>query len=95
MRIFLMACLAVVVLAAGAVFLLGSAQQPTGYAYTTTGARPEMGWVWRQPVESAPQASSMSKMSDTSGGNCRSTGAWTYIITDFRGTPTADPVCRL
>ncbi len=95
MRVFLTACLAVVVLAIGAVFLLGSAQQPSGYAYSTTAARPEMGWVWRQPVETAPQSSAMSKTSEASDGNCRSAGVWTYIVTDFRGTRTADPVCRL
>ncbi len=97
MRVFLIACLATVVLAVAALYVLGSVQEPTGVAYSTGATRTDPSWSWREPVSyatSAPQNASMSKMSDTSAKDCRSAGTWTYMRTDFAGTPTADPICH-
>jgi hypothetical protein len=47
MRAFLAACLALVVIGAGGYFFLGSVQEPSGVAYTTSGARISTGWSWR------------------------------------------------
>ncbi|MEX0751642.1 MAG: hypothetical protein WD073_01775 [Xanthobacteraceae bacterium] len=96
MRVFLISCLAIVVLAIAALYVLGSVQEPSGVAFSSTATRVETRWSWREPVSetaAAPQQMSMS-MAETSVADCGRAGTWTYLRTDFAGTATADPICR-
>jgi hypothetical protein len=96
MRAFIISCLAIIVVAIGAFWILGSAQKPADVAFSTPETRVDPGQGWRQEVSAKPgaQTSSMSKMSEAApAASCGKPDAWTYMVTDFFGTPTADPVC--
>jgi len=45
MRVFLVACIAIIVLACGAVFSLGAIQQSTAAAFSTDGTRIDPSWA--------------------------------------------------
>jgi hypothetical protein len=47
MRAFLVACLAIVVIGAGAYYFVNATQKPAGVAYTTDSARIDPKWSWR------------------------------------------------
>jgi hypothetical protein len=100
MRVFLIACLATVILAVGGLFALASVQRPAGVAYTTEGARISPSWSWRQMVTRAKAAPSntgsmtMAQSNETMAEDCNATSAWSYIMVDFRDTPTADVSCE-
>lgn len=100
MRVFIIACLATVILAVGGLFALASVQRPAGLAYTTEGARISPSWSWRQMVtrtKAAPsnQASmTVPQASEAMAEDCDVSSAWSYILVDFRDSPTADPSCE-
>jgi hypothetical protein len=48
MRVFLAACLAIVILAAAGYFATSMAQRLSGVAYTTEGARIKQSWTYRR-----------------------------------------------
>lgn len=54
MRAFLVACLAFVVIGAGGYYVLNSLQEPSGAAYTASGARIDPDWSWRLATTTAP-----------------------------------------
>ncbi|HET7680138.1 MAG TPA: hypothetical protein VFK79_08415 [Xanthobacteraceae bacterium] len=99
MRVFLVACLAVVVLGLGAVLALNSVQKPTGTRYTTEGARISPAWSIRQ-VFSKPKAApktvamAMPASDGVADENCDVSSAWAMILADFRDSPTAEPTCE-
>jgi hypothetical protein len=99
MRVFLVSCLAVVVLALGAVLALNSVQKPSGTRYTTEGARISPAWSIRQ-VFSKPKAGpktvamAMPTSDSTADENCDVSSAWAMILADFRDSPTAEPTCE-
>jgi fatty acid desaturase len=74
MRAFLLACLAIVVIAIGGYFLLGSLQQPTGVANTSDAARITTNWSWRRP---------------TTSSECDARKWWQWIFVDF-GDPSGE-----
>jgi hypothetical protein len=99
MRVFLVSCLAVVVLALGAVLALNSVQKPTGTRYTTEGARISPAWSVRQVFsrsKAAPKtvAMAMPASENTSDENCDVSSAWTMILADFSSSPTTEPTCE-
>jgi len=99
MRVFLVSCLAVVVLALGAVLALNSVQKPTGTRYTTEGARISPSWSIRQvfsKTKASPQTVSLAMPSSDSVAdeNCDVSSAWTLILADFSSSPTTDPTCE-
>lgn len=97
MRVFLIACLAIVVLGVGAFLTLGSVQKPAGTVYTTDGARISQKWTWRQVVarpKAAPQNVSMAMPAVGAVAEDCSAGAWSYILADFSSTTTADIDCE-
>ena len=47
MGAFVAACLAFIVLGAGGYFGLSAMQQPSGAAFTSSGAQIDPGWSWR------------------------------------------------
>ena len=99
MRVFLIACLAIVVIAVGAFLTLGAAQKPAGAVYTTDGARISPKWSWRQMIgkpKAAPQTVAMA-LPAASGAltdDCDVYSAWSWILADFLSTATTDPTCE-
>lgn len=99
MRVFLIACLAVVVLGVGAFYALSKVQRPAGTYYTTDGARISPKWSWRQMIgkpKAAPQtvAMAMPQAGGALADDCDVYSAWGWILADFSSTPTADPTCE-
>lgn len=99
MRVFLIACLAVLVLALGAFFTLNSVQKRAGTIYTSDGARINPKWSLRQVFsrpKAAPQTVAMA-MPQSEGmvdDECAVTSAWAMIMADFSSSPTAEPSCE-
>lgn len=98
MRVFLVSCLAIVVLALGAFLSLNVIQKPAGARYTTEGARIDPAWSFRQVfsrAKAAPKtvAMSMPTSDGLAEGNCVSS-AWAMIVADFTDTPTSEAVCE-
>lgn len=98
MRVFLISCLAVVILGLGAVLALNSVQKPSGARYTTEGARISPSWSIRQVFskpKAAPQTVAMAMpSSDGTAENCDVSSAWALILADFGSSPTAEPTCE-
>jgi Tfp pilus assembly protein PilV len=99
MRVFLIACLAAVIFAVGGLFALASVQKPAGVAYATEGTRITPSWSWRQMISrtrAAPTntaSMSVSSSNEAMAEDCNVTSAWSYILVDFRDSPTADVSC--
>ena len=99
MRIFLIACVAVVVIAIAAALSLNSVQKPSGTRYTTEGARIHPSWSFRQVfsrTKKAPQtvAMAMPTSDDVAEEGCEVPSAWALILADFTDSPTAEYLCE-
>ena len=99
MRVFLISCLAVVVLALGAFLSLNAVQKPTAISYSTEGARISPAWSMRQVFSKAKVAPNTVAMAMPSADgmddeNCDVSSAWSLILADFSSSPTADAVCQ-
>ncbi len=100
MRVFLIACLATVILAVGGLFALASVQKPSGMAYVGDGARVSPSWSWRQVitrVKAAPSntaSMALPQSNEAMAEDCEVTSTWSLILADFRDTATADPTCE-
>ena len=75
MRVFLVSCLAIIVIGAGGYFFLSALQEPTGAAYTTDGTRINANWSWR----------SVGSSTDT----CDPRKSWQWVFVDF-GKPDGE-----
>jgi hypothetical protein len=99
MRVFLISCLAVVVLAIGAFLSLNAVQKTAGAKFSTDGARISSGWSMRQ-VFSKPKAApntvamAMPASDGMAEEGCAVTSAWALILADFSNSPTAEPACE-
>ncbi len=94
MRVFLISCLAVVVLALGAFLSLAAVQKASGTRYTTDGARINPAWSFRQVFSSAKTAPKTVAMAmPASEGmaeeGCDVSNAWAMIVADFGDKPLA------
>jgi hypothetical protein len=99
MRVFLIACLAMVVLAVGGFYALASVQKPSGAVYVTEGARTSPKWSWRQVMsrpKAGPQTVAMAMPEPTGalGDDCNISSAWGWILADFTASPTSDVICE-
>ena len=99
MRVFLIACLAGIVIAIAAALSLNVVQKPTGTRYTTEGARIHPGWSFRQVFsksKKAPQtvAMAMPTSDNVSDEGCEVPSAWALIVADFTDSPTAEATCE-
>lgn len=84
MRAFLVACLAIVAVAVGGYYWLGTVQQPSGVAYATDGARINTSWAWRSVLGPG----------DAQAG-CDMRTDWQWIFVDL-GKPGGEPaVCSI
>jgi hypothetical protein len=77
MRAFLVACLAMVAVATGGYFLLGTLQEPSGMAFSTDGARIDTNWSWR----SVPGDTGAG---ETAQAGCTMRETWQWAFVDFR-----------
>lgn len=97
MRVFLISCVAVVVLAVGAFLALSSVQKLSGTRYSTEGARINSAWSLRQVfVKSRTSPESIAMVMPTSDGTeegCDVSNAWAMILADFSSPATADEAC--
>jgi hypothetical protein len=99
MRVFLISCLAVVVLAVGAFLALNAVQKPTGVKYSTDGVRIDKNWTFRQVFTRAkPSPKTVAMAMPASDGlaeeGCDVSSAWSLILADFSSSATADPGCE-
>jgi hypothetical protein len=86
MRAFLLACLAIVIIGAGGYFFVNSMQEPSGVAYTTTGARINTSWAWRSTGIKEPV---------TASEECDMRKPWGWIFVDFGKPRRESAVCRI
>ena len=99
MRVFLVSCLAVVVLALGALVTLYPLQKRASEkAFTTEGARISPTWSARQLFSKpkAPPKTVAMAMPSSEGvpeDQCASS-AWTMILADFSSSPTDEAACE-
>ena len=77
MGAFIAACLAFIVLGAGGYFVLGTAQQSTGAAYSTGAARIDPDWSWRAAGDKS----------------CEPRQSWQWFFVDFRRPRGESPLC--
>ena len=99
MRVFLISCLAVVVLGIGAFLTLAAVQKPSGTRFTTEGARINPNWSFRQVFSRAKQAPKTVAMAMPSSENvgeegCEVSNAWLMILADFRSPEDALESCQ-
>ena len=85
MRVFLIALLATVVLGAGSVLALNTAQRLSGTAYTTEGARIKQSWSTRRMLaKQGPTGGDMKAgQGDTGAESCDVATTWRWILVDF------------
>jgi hypothetical protein len=98
MRVFLISCVAVVVLAVGAFLSLSTVQKPSGTRWTTEGARIHPSWSFRQVFSKAKVAptNTMAMAMPSGDGTeegCGVSNAWAMILADFSSPATADEAC--
>ena len=99
MRVFLISCLAVVVVALAALLTLYPVQKRASEkAFTTEGARISPSWSARQifaKPKAAPNtvAMAMPASEGMAEGECVSS-AWSMILADFSSSPTDEPTCE-
>ena len=96
MRVFLVACLAIVVLAIGSYFAVSAAQRASGVAYTTEGARIKQSWSYRRVAKRAAPASQGTNAPSTSvdaSDECDVSSTWRWITVDFGDAANEEPAC--
>jgi hypothetical protein len=86
MRVFLLACLAIVVIGIGGYFVANAAQQPSGVAFATDGARIDTSWAWRSAGRSEPA---------TAAQECSLRKPWGWIFVDFGKPRSESAACRI
>ena len=99
MRVFLISCVAVVVLAVVAALSLNAVQKPSGTRYTTEGARIHPAWSFRQVFskpKKGPQTVAMALPPSDSVAEegCEVPSAWALIVADFTDSPTSEYLCE-
>jgi hypothetical protein len=88
MRVFLAACLAIVIIGTGGYFFLNAMQQPAGVAYSSTEARIPPGWSWRSVLSGAV-------VGDPTSNQCTARTAPQWIFVDLRD-PNGEPsICSI
>jgi len=80
MRAFLVACLAIIVIGGGSYYLLNTAQQPAGIAFTTDGTRIDPSWSWRVNASDKP---------------CEPRRSWQWIFVDFGDPHGESKICSI
>lgn len=98
MRAFLASCLAIIILAVGALVILNTVQRTAAAAYSTDGARINPRWTLRRVMThetpAAGQALRPGQMAVTGeSGECEAASAFAWLAVDF-GSGNDNPGCR-
>jgi hypothetical protein len=94
MRVFLIACLAMVILGIGSYFAVSAAQKPSGTAYTTEGARIKQSWSYRRMAKrTGPATGSANAVQSDAGDECDTSTTWKWITVDFGDPANEAPSC--
>ena len=92
MRAFLIACAAVIIIAACGVLALGAFQKSAGLAFSTDGARINPSWSWREVFRTselsptgpqAPSGQDKGAMPHLGPQSCKETSAYEFLFIDF------------
>jgi hypothetical protein len=101
MRVFLAACLAIVLLAVGGYFAANAMQRLSGVAYTTEGARINPSYSWRRMFAKQKQAPAgqagmtVPAAHDGMADECDVSTTWRWILVDFSSESARDvPDCQ-
>jgi hypothetical protein len=99
MRVFLAACLAIVVVMVGAYFALNAVQRPSGVAFTTEGARIDPSWTRRHLVHAsatpaAPGGMAIPAADTAMADECDVGTTWKWILVDFGASSHDAPECQ-
>jgi len=90
-RVFLVACLASVVICIGGYFALNTIQEPTGIAYAREGARISPHWAWRSVLSASGVNESATKTATDQ--ECHRRKAWQWIFVDFGRPKGESKIC--
>lgn len=99
MRVFLTACLAIVILAVGGYFAVNAMQRPSTYAFTTEGARINPSWSMRKFFTGAKAPSGRDGMAIPAADRalaeeCDVGTTWRWILVDFSESTHDVPECN-
>lgn len=81
MRVYLAACLALLVVGVGGYFAVNAVQQPSGAAYSTDAARIDPSWSWRDTSTTTPPRP------------CEPRKLWQWFFVDFRDPAGESGLC--
>lgn len=101
MRAFLLACLAIIVVAAGGYFALNALQRPSGSAFATDEARINPDWSWRsvfRPRAGAPETRAAMKIPAAPSelvDDCHALAMWQWIFVDFGIAKWESGICSV
>jgi hypothetical protein len=87
-QVYLVACLASVVICIGGYFAVNTIQEPTGIAYAADGARISPHWAWRSVL--SPAGASEPAGETAAVQECHVRRTWQWIFVDF-GRPEGEP----
>ena len=94
MRVFLMSCLAVVVLAVCGYFAMSMAQRASGTTFATEGARIKQSWSYRKMAKRpGPQTVGNVIPEGDAGEDCSVATTWKWIAIDFGDAAEENPTC--
>jgi hypothetical protein len=91
-RVYLVACLAIVVICVGGYFALNTIQEPTAIAYTTGAARISPHWAWRSVL--SPLGASEPTTETATSQECNTREAWQWIFVDFGKPDGESKICK-
>jgi hypothetical protein len=96
MRVFLISCVAIIVLAVGGYVGLNAVQKLSGLAYTTEGARIKQNWTYRRiAARAAPtgHAAIAPGTATDASEDCDVSTTWRWILIDFSDSRNEAPSC--
>ena len=92
MRVYVAACLAIVVICIAGYLALTTIQEPTGIAYATDGARISPQWVWRSVLDASGESEPTRKTA--AGQECSVRKPWQWIFVDFGRPEGESKICK-
>jgi hypothetical protein len=88
MRVFLAACVAIIIIAITAYFTVNVMQRPSGIAYTTEGARIDPSWTSRRLLSRTSTPVAQVGMDECDGAT-----TWRWVLVDLSGNAREAPDC--
>jgi hypothetical protein len=98
MRAFLASCLAIIIIAVGAVLLLNTVQRTAAAAYSTDGARVDPRWTLRRIMKREAPAPGQTVAIQHGGqgtdSTCELASALAWLFVDFGDASNDNPGCK-